>query len=229
MNNIQNPPTNFRYYDVIACLFVAVLIISNIASAKVSHIGPFDFDGGTVLFPIAYIFDDILTEVYGYAKSRRIIWLGFFCLITFAVTLGVVQYLPPAPGWTDQAAYEAIVGFVPRIVLASMTAYWMGEFLNSFVLAKMKLWTNGKYLWTRTVGSTIAGEAVDTVTFTSIAFLGVLPLAVVLNIMATIYVFKVLYEIIATPLTYKIIHFLKKSEGVDYYDRGTNFTPFRLE
>jgi len=226
---MENQQNSFKYYDVIACLFVAVLIVSNIASAKVSHIGPFDFDGGTVLFPIAYIFDDILTEVYGYAKSRKIIWLGFFSLIVMAVTLAAVQYLPSAPGWTNQAAYEAVVGFVPRIVVASMTAYWLGEFLNSFVLAKMKLWTNGKYLWTRTVGSTVAGEAIDSIAFTLIAFFGVLPLATVFNIMATIYVFKVLYEIIATPVTYKIISFLKKSESADYYDRGTNFTPFKLD
>ena len=226
---MQNQQTNFKYYDVIACLFVAVLIISNIASAKVSHIGPFDFDGGTVLFPIAYIFDDILTEVYGYAKARKIIWLGFFSLIIMALTLALVQFLPAAPGWTNQAAYESVIGFVPRLVLASITAYWMGEFLNSFVLAKMKLWTNGKYLWTRTIGSTIAGEAVDTITFTTIAFLGVLPLAGMFNVMATIYVFKVLYEILATPLTYKIINFLKKSEQTDYYDRDTSFTPFKFD
>lgn len=226
---MQNNTTVFKHYDTIACLFVAVLIISNIASAKVSHIGPFDFDGGTILFPIAYIFDDILTEVYGYAKSRKIIWLGFFSLITMALTLGVVQYLPAAPDWTNQAAYETIIGFVPRIVLASMTAYWLGEFLNSYVLAKMKLWTNGKMLWTRTVGSTVVGEAVDTVTFTTIAFLGVLTLPTMFNVMATIYVFKVLYEILATPITYKVINFLKKSEGVDYYDKGTNFTPFKLD
>lgn len=226
---MENIPLRYKYYDVIACLFVAVLIISNIASAKVSHIGPFDFDGGTVLFPIAYIFDDILTEVYGYAKSRKIIWLGFISLAAMAATLAVVQYLPAAPGWTGQQAYEQVIGFVPRIVLASMTAYWLGEFLNSYVLAKMKLWTNGKMLWTRTVGSTIAGEAIDTVTFTSIAFYGVIPLATMFNIMATIYVFKVLYEILATPITYKVISFLKKSENVDYFDKDTNFTPFKLD
>jgi hypothetical protein len=226
---MENNQTNFKYYDVIACLFVAVLIISNVASAKVSHIGPFDFDGGTILFPIAYIFDDILTEVYGYAKSRKIIWLGFLSLTFMALTLGIVQYLPAAPGWTGQAAYEAVIGFVPRIVLASMTAYWVGEFINSYVLAKMKLWTNGQKLWTRTIGSTIAGEALDTVLFTSIAFYGAIPLSTMFNIMATIYVFKVLYEVLATPLTYKIIHFLKKSEHEDYYDRGTNFTPFKLD
>jgi uncharacterized integral membrane protein (TIGR00697 family) len=226
---MENTTNGSKNYEVIACLFVAVLIISNIASAKVSHIGPFDFDGGTVLFPIAYIFDDILTEVYGYAKSRRIIWLGFLSLAFMALTLAVVQYLPAAPSWTGQAAYESIIGFVPRIVIASMTAYWLGEFLNSYVLAKMKLWTNGKMLWTRTVGSTIAGEAIDTVTFTTVAFFGVLPLSVMFNIMATIYVFKVLYEILATPITYKVISFLKKSDNVDYFDRGTNFTPFKLD
>lgn len=222
----MNQQQNFKHYDTIACLFVTVLIISNIAAAKISHIGPFDFDAGTILFPIAYIFDDILTEVYGYAKSRRIIWLGFFSLITMAVTFLIVQYLPSAKDWNNQAAYETILGFVPRIVIASMCAYWLGEFLNSYVLAKMKIWTNGKYLWTRTIGSTIAGEAIDTITFISIAFYGVLPLSVMFNVMGTIYIFKVLYEILATPLTYRVVNFLKRAEGVDIYDKNTNFNPF---
>ena len=225
---MNQPAKNFKYYDVIACLFVAVLIISNIASAKVNSVWGFNFDGGTVLFPIAYIFDDILTEVYGYAKSRRIIWLGFISLAFMALTLAAVQYLPATKDWTNQAAYEAILGFVPRIVLASMTAYWCGEFLNSFVLAKMKLWTNGKYLWTRTVGSTVAGEGIDSLIFSFVAFYGTMPLGALFNLIGTIYVFKVLYEVLATPLTYRIVSFLKRAEQEDFYDRETNFSPFYL-
>lgn len=221
-------PLRYKYYDIIACLFVAVLIISNIASAKVARFGPFDFDGGTILFPIAYIFDDILTEVYGYAASRKIIWLGFISLIFMSATLAAVQFLPPARDWANQAAYETILGFVPRIVLASICAYWLGEFLNSYVLAKMKIFTAGKYLWTRTIGSTVAGEAVDTLVFSVIAFWRVLPPSALLNLMGTIYVFKVLYEVAATPLTYFVINFMKKSEQADVYDRQTDFSPFAL-
>ncbi len=220
---------NFKYYDIITGLFVSVLIISNIASAKVARIGVFNFDGGTILFPISYIFGDILTEVYGYAKSRRIIWTGFFCLILMALTLAAVQYLPAAKDWANQSAYETILGFVPRLVLASITAYWLGEFTNSFVLAKMKVWTGGKHLWTRTIGSTIFGEAVDTLVFSLIAFYGTMPFSAVANLMGTIYVFKVLFEVVATPLTYKVVSFLKREEGMDVYDKNTNFNPFNLK
>jgi len=222
-------PINFKYFDIICAIFVAVLIISNIASSKVARIGPFNFDGGTILFPISYIFDDILTEVYGYAKARRAIWLGFVCLIILAVTLAIVEILPAAKDWSGQAAYSQILGFVPRLVLASMAAYWTGEFLNSYVLAKMKIWTSGKYLWTRTIGSTVAGEAADSFVFSLIAFTGVLPLAGVFNLMVTIYVFKVLFEVVATPLTYKTVNFLKRAESEDYYDRGTDFNPFAIK
>jgi uncharacterized integral membrane protein (TIGR00697 family) len=219
----------YKYYDIIACLFVAVLLISNIVSVKVSHFGKFSFDSGTILFPIAYIFGDILTEVYGYAKSRRIIWTGFFCLAVMALVMYIVQILPPDPSWPLQNEYSLILGFVPRIVFASIVAYLIGEFLNSFILAKMKVATLGKNLWMRTIGSTIVGEAADTLVFTAIAFYGVLPMPVILNIMGTIYVAKVLYEILATPLTYKIVNFLKKAEGVDYYDKDTNFSPFKMD
>jgi len=218
----------YKYYDIICGLFVAVLIISNIASAKVARVGPFNFDGGTILFPISYIFDDILTEVYGYAKSRRIIWIGFGCLIMMALTLAAVQFLPAAKDWTGQAAYAQILGFVPRLVVASLCAYFAGEFLNSFVLAKMKIRTSGKYLWTRTIGSTVTGEAIDSFLFTLIAFYGVLPLSAMFNLMGTIYVFKVLFEAVATPLTYAVVNFLKRSEREDYYDRDTDFNPFAV-
>lgn len=220
--------TNYKYYDIIACLFVAILLISNIVSVKVSHFGKFSFDSGTILFPIAYIFGDILTEVYGYAKSRRIIWIGFFCLLVMALVMYIVQALPADPSWPFQNEYNVILGFVPRLVFASIVAYLFGEFLNSFVLAKLKIRTAGKYLWMRTISSTIIGQAADSIVFTAIAFYGVLPASVMLNIMGTIYVAKVLYEILVTPLTYKIVHFLKKAEGVDVYDTNTDFTPFKI-
>lgn len=219
---------SFKYYDVIGALFVAVLIISNIASAKVASVMGFNFDGGTILFPISYIFGDVLTEVYGYKKSRRIIWIGFLCLGIMALTLAAVQYLPSSTDWPNQGAYEAILGFVPRLVLASMIAYWAGEFSNSYILAKMKIWTAGKKLWTRTIGSTIIGEGVDSIVFSFIAFYGTMPISALLNLIGTIYVFKVLYEILATPLTYKVINFLKRKENEDHYDKDTNFNPFSL-
>ncbi len=217
---------NFKYYDIIAGLFVAVLIISNIASAKVASVAGFNFDGGTILFPISYIFGDILTEVYGYKKSRRIIWLGFACLVMMALTLAAVQYLPAAKDWPNQGAYEAVLGFVPRLVLASLIAYWAGEFTNSYVLAKMKIWTSGRHLWSRTIGSTVVGEGVDSLVFSLVAFYGTMPLPALLNLIGTIYVFKVLFEALATPITYKVTNFLKRREGVDVYDRDTKFNPF---
>jgi uncharacterized integral membrane protein (TIGR00697 family) len=214
--------------DVITGLFVAVLIISNIASSKIVVLGPFDFDGGTLLFPASYIFGDLLTEVYGYARSRRVIWTGFGALLAMTATLAVVGALPPAPGWTGQEAYEAILGQTPRIVAASLIAYFAGEFANSYVLAKMKVWTSGQRLWTRTIGSTLAGQAVDTGLFCAIAFLGVLPGDLLLRVIVSNYVFKVGIEAAFTPLTYRAVAFLKRREGLDHYDVGTDFNPFRL-
>ncbi len=218
---------NYKYLDIITGLFVAILIVSNIASSKVAAFGPFNFDAGTVLFPISYIFGDILTEVYGYKRSRRVIWIGFFSLVIMALTLALVQYLPSSASWTNQSAYEAVLGFVPRIVLASIVAYFAGEFSNSFVLAKMKVWSQGRNLWQRTISSTVLGQAVDSLVFSLIAFVGVLPFSEVVNIMGTIYVFKVLYEVVVTPVTYKAVNFLKTKEGIDVYDTKTNFNPFK--
>jgi uncharacterized integral membrane protein (TIGR00697 family) len=165
----------YRYLDLIMAVFVTVLIVSNIASTKIMVLGPFTFDGGTILFPLAYIFGDVLTEVYGYRASRRVIWTGFACLALMAVTLGVVDLLPPASDWTLQGAYHAILGQTPRIVLGSLAAYWAGEFVNSYILAKLKVYTTGRRLWMRTIGSTIFGEGVDTSIFLLVAFLGVWP------------------------------------------------------
>lgn len=218
-----------RYYDIILGLFVAVLLISNVVSAKIVKLGPFTFDGGTILFPLAYIFGDILTEVYGYKRSRRIIWTGFFANFLMAAIFIIVGKLPAAADWGNQAAYDAILGWVPRIVVGSLIAYWAGEFSNSFVLAKMKILTKGKWLFTRTIGSTMVGEAVDTILFCLIAFFGQIPGALLLTVIFSNYIFKVGVEVIFTPITYAIIGFLKKKEKMDVYDYGTNFNPFKLE
>ncbi|MDO8740440.1 MAG: queuosine precursor transporter [Candidatus Woesearchaeota archaeon] len=218
--------TNFKYFDIILGLFVAVLLISNIASSKILNLGPFTFDGGTILFPLAYIFGDVLTEVYGYKRSRKVIWTGFFSIILASVIFWIVGILPPANGWENQKAYDAILGIVPRIVLGSLVAYFAGEFSNSYVLAKMKIWTKGRWLWTRTIGSTIVGEGVDTLLFVLIAFLGILPLSLLIAVIISNYVFKVGVEVLFTPVTYKIVKFLKIKENEDYYDRKTNFNPF---
>jgi len=218
-----------RFYAYIMTLFVALLLISNIASTKILLLGPFTFDGGTILFPLTYIFSDILTEVYGYSKARKVVWMGFFCTILMTLVFAIVQLLPAAVGWENQAAYELILGLVPRIVLASMIAYLIGSFTNDFILAKMKIITKGKYLWTRTVGSTLIGEMLDTSIFCTIAFLGVLPIELLLAVIVSNYLFKVGVEVLFTPITYKIINFLKKKENIDYYDIKTNFNPFVLK
>ncbi|HDN79140.1 MAG: VUT family protein [Chloroflexi bacterium] len=220
---------SYRYFDIIMALFVAVLLISNIASSKILLLGPFTFDGGTILFPISYIFGDILTEVYGYRRSRRVIWMGFFCAALMAVTLSIVGKLPPAPGWEGQKAYEMILGMTPRIVLGSLIAYWAGEFSNSYTLAKMKIITKGRWLWTRTIGSTLVGEGVDTLLFCTIAFAGVLPWGLLSSVIISNYVFKCGLEAAMTPVTYQIVNSLKRAEQEDYYDYETDFNPFKLE
>lgn len=216
----------FKYFHIVTGLFVAVLLISNIASVKILNLGWFTFDGGTLLFPLAYIFGDILTEVYGYKRSRKVIWTGFFCLLLATVTFYIVGLLPEASGWLNQEAYNSILGVVPRIALASVIAYFFGEFSNSYILAKMKIWTKGKMLFARTIGSTIIGEFIDTALFVLIAFLGVLTPKLLFAVILSNYVFKVCVEILFTPLTYRIVGFLKKRENEDYYDYKTNFNPF---
>jgi len=223
--NYEKKP-NYIYLDIITGFFVAVLLISNIASTKIVQIWKFTFDGGTILFPLSYIFGDILTEVYGYRASRKVIWTGFFSALLMSVILGLIGIAKPAEGWQFQDAYIKILGQTPRIVAASLIAYFAGEFSNSFVLAKMKILTKGKYLWTRTIGSTLVGEGIDTVLFVIIAFLGLYELRLVLLIIISNYVFKVGMEVVLTPVTYKIVNFLKRKENIDYYDYNTNFNPF---
>jgi len=215
-------------FAVISSLFVAVLIISNLASTKVVSVWGLVFDGGTILFPLSYIFGDILTEVYGYAKARLVIWLGFISLVLMSLTFMIIQYLPAASDWQNQAAYEAILGFVPRLVVASIVAYWLGELVNSYILSKMKIKTQGKYLWARTIGSTIAGEAVDTMVFSIIAFAGVLSASTLVNLILTIYVMKVGIEILFTPVTYRVVAWLKKAEAEDVYDNDVSYNPFKF-
>ncbi|HBZ00480.1 MAG TPA: transporter [candidate division Zixibacteria bacterium] len=219
----------YKYYDIILGLFVAVLLISNVASSKILKLGPFTFDGGTILFPVSYIFGDILTEVYGYRNSRRVIWTGFFAALLMSLTFIAVGKLPPASGWENQDAYEKILGLTPRIVIASLVAYFAGEFSNSYTLAKMKILTKGKWLWSRTISSTIIGEGVDTLLFVTIAFYGVLPNELLMTVIISNYVFKVGFEAAFTPLTYLVVRFLKRTEEVDTYDHGTNFNPFALK
>jgi len=216
----------YKYLGTLSVFFVAVLLISNIASTKIVQLGWLTFDGGTLLFPLSYIFADILTEVYGFTRARRVIWLGFFCAFIMSAILYIVGALPAASDWGNQSAYDAILGQAPRIVFASLIAYLCGEFINSFILAKMKIWTAGKWLWTRTVGSTVVGELVDSTLFIVIAFAGVLPNSLLVTLIISNYVFKTAIEILFTPVTYATVGYLKRAEGEDYYDRDTNFNPF---
>lgn len=208
-------------------LFVAVLLISNLASTKILSLWLFTFDGGTILFPLSYIFGDILTEVYGYQRSRKVIWTGFGAALLMSLVLWVVQELPPAADWPNQQAFESLLGFVPRIVLASLLAYFAGAFSNAYLMSKLKVRTQGKYLWVRTIGSTLIGEGIDTVIFCLIAFYGTLPNEILVSVIVSNYIFKSGVEIMFTPLTYRLVGFLKKQEKVDVYDRGISYNPFR--
>lgn len=236
------PERSYRFFDLVMALFVTVLIVSNIASsAKIVDWGVslfgvrLAFDAGTILFPVSYIFGDILTEVYGYRRSRRVIWTGFACLALSALIFWIVRILPGDPEWeryAGQQAYEAILGGMSTggIVLASLLGYWSGEFANSFTLAKMKILTRGRWLWTRTIGSTLVGELVDTAVFVGIASLaGVFPWSLFVTLVLTNYLFKVGVEAIMTPVTYLVVGTLKRLEQEDYYDYDTDFNPFRLE
>jgi len=231
------PVRQYRYYEFVMAAFVTVLICANlIGPAKISQvelpvIGTLVFGAGVLFFPISYVFGDILTEVYGYARARRVIWAGFGGLAFASFMAYVVVALPPAPFWNNQQAYEIAFGQAWRIAGASMFAYFCGEFVNSFVLAKMKILTAGKWLWTRTIGSTIFGEAVDSALFYPLAFYGtgIIPDDKLPAVMLFQFVAKVTVEVAFTPLTYRIVGFLKRAEHEDYYDRGTNFTPFSLK
>lgn len=219
----------FKYYDFAMAAFVVILVLSNIiGAAKLSDVGGFVFGAGILFFPLSYVLGDVLTEVYGYARARRVIWAGFAAVLFMALMSWVVVKLPPAEGWTGQDAYEQVFGIVPRIVLASLVAFWAGELANAFVMARMKVWSSGKHLWQRTIGSTVVGQGVDSLLFYPIAFLGIWETSQVVQVLITNYALKVAWEALLTPVTYRVVSWLKKAEGVDIYDRDTAFTPFSI-
>ncbi|MEZ5692332.1 MAG: queuosine precursor transporter [Altererythrobacter sp.] len=241
VDTLRDGARSFRYFDIVMAAFVAILLLSNvIGAAKLSSVavgwwpqgwwpapdGAFIFGAGILFFPISYVIGDVLTEVYGYQRARRCIWVGFAAMIFMAFMSFVVVALPAADGWESQPAYEAVFGQVPRIVLASILAFWAGEFVNAFVLAKMKIWTAGKALWSRTIGSTVFGQAVDSAIFYPVAFLGEWETRAVLLVMVTNWALKVMWEAVLTPVTYLVVNRLKRAEGVDIYDTGTDFSPF---
>jgi queuosine precursor transporter len=220
----------FRYYDFVMAAFVAILLLSNlIGAAKLADVGGYIFGAGILFFPLGYVIGDVLTEVYGYARARRVIWAGFAGLVFMAFMSWVVVALPPAAGWEGQAAYESVFGQVWRIVFASVTAFWAGEFVNSYVMARMKIWTQGKHLWTRTIGSTVVGQGVDSVIFYPLAFWGVWSNSQVITVMITNWGLKVAWEVVLTPVTYAVVNWLKRKEGVDIFDDSTDFTPFKTK
>jgi len=230
-------PRQYRYLDLVMVAFVTVYLCSNLigpakaASLDLPLIGQVTFGAGVLFFPISYVFGDILTEVYGYARARRVIWTGFAAMVFASFMAFVVVSLPPAAGWSNQAAYEIAFGSTWRIVAASLTAYCVGEFVNSFVLAKLKLMTEGKHLWMRTIGSTVFGEGVDSLLFYPLAFWnsGLIPNELIPSLMLSQWIAKTAVEVLFTPLTYKIVGFLKRAEQEDYFDRDTDFTPFRIK
>jgi len=219
---------NLKYYDLIIASFVSALLISNIAAVKLITIGGIITDGGAVLFPLVYIFGDVLTEVYGYAYARRAIWSGFGVMFVAVLAFTIVGQLPASPEWGLQQSYSDILGFFPRIVLASLVAYLFGEFVNATILARLKIKFGGKRLWIRLIGSTVAGQLIDTVIFGLIAFSGILSASSMLNFILVGWSFKTVVEVIMLPITYRVIKFLKAREHQDYYDKNTDFTPFKL-
>lgn len=220
----------YKYYEFVMAAFVCVLLCSNlIGAAKVASLGGFSFGAGVLFFPISYIFGDVLTEVYGYARARRVVWAGFAAMIFASFMCWFVLALPPAPGWEHQAAYETVLGSTWRIVVGSLVAFFAGEFCNSFVLAKMKILTEGRFLWARTIGSTIVGEAVDTLLFYPIAFYGNWSKELLITVMINNYLLKTGWEVVVTPVTYVVVGWLKRAENEDYFDRDTDFNPFTVK
>ena len=226
--------TQFRYYDLVMAAFVTILLLSNlIGASKPSYvtlpfIGEWSFGAGVLFFPVSYIIGDVLTEVYGYARARRVIWTGFAALLFMAFMAWVVVQLPPAAGWPGQAAYEFVFGNSWRIVLASMIAFWAGEFANSYVLAKMKIWTRGRHLWMRTIGSTVVGQGLDSLIFYPLAFWGLAgwPVELLWQVVLSQWAIKTAWEALLTPVTYAVVGSLKKAEGVEVFDTDTDFSPF---
>ncbi|MDW8106205.1 MAG: queuosine precursor transporter [Armatimonadota bacterium] len=216
------------WFVMVVALFVVSLLVSNIIAAKITSIGGLTVSVALVIFPVSYILGDVLTEVYGYRRARLVIWIGFACNLLVVLIVAVAIALPPAPFWEHQRAYETVLGVAPRLMLASLVAYLVGEFTNSYVLAKLKIATQGRWLWTRTISSTLVAQLLDTTIFTTVAFAGVYPVATLTQITLTEWLAKTLYEALATPITYAVVGFLKAREGVDVYDTDTRFNPFLL-
>ncbi|MBP8819730.1 MAG: queuosine precursor transporter [Syntrophomonadaceae bacterium] len=216
-------------FVIIACFFVTSLLLSNIIAGKLITIGAMILPGAVILFPLAYIFGDILTEVYGYKRARMVIWTGFACNILMVGVFMLVMAIPSPSFFEAEGAFATVLGMTPRIVLASLIAYLVGEFSNAAILSRMKILTRGKWLWTRTVGSTLVGEGLDTIIFITICFIGTVPNAVLMQMVLYQYLFKVAFEFLATPLTYAVVGWLKRTEGVDTYDHGVSYNPFQLD
>lgn len=230
MTHPGQAPRRYRFYDFAMTAFVVVLLLSNLIGAgKVATLGGFEFGAGILFFPLSYVLGDVLTEVYGYARARRVVWAGFAATIFMSFMSWSVVSLPPASGWLGQEAYESVFGQVPRIVAASIVAFWAGEFANAYVMARMKILTGGKHLWTRTIGSTVVGQGLDSLIFYPLAFWGIWPPEQVLMVMVTNYILKVVWEAALTPVTYWVVGALKRAEGEDYFDDDTDFTPFSLK
>ncbi len=217
-----------KWFVVIAAIFITSLITANLIAVKLVDLFGFILPAGIIIFPVSYIFGDVLTEVYGYRLTRLVIWLGFFCNLLAVVAIFIGQMLPPASFWADQAAYETILGYTPRLLLASFVAYLFGEFANSYVLARLKLLTQGRWLWLRTISSTLVGQGLDSLIFILLAFVGTIPLAGLANAILTQWLFKSLYEALATPVTYMVTNYLKRVEGLDVFDYETDFNPIAL-
>jgi uncharacterized integral membrane protein (TIGR00697 family) len=224
----MKPPKGYRYFHAVSMLFIASLIIANTLAVKIIQFSDFTLPAGILCFPIAYIVNDCLTEVYGFEKTRTVIWWGFFCLALMSILYYIATLLTPAPFWKDQEAFERLFGVVPRIAIGSFAAFLIGSFLNSFVMSFLKVKTKGKYLWTRTIGSTIVGEGADSLVFNSIAFLGVFSFGDVMKIALSGFILKTLYEIIMTPATYLAVSWLKKKEEEDKFDVNVKYNPFKL-
>jgi uncharacterized integral membrane protein (TIGR00697 family) len=228
MPSTQEPQPISTWFVAITAVFVTSLITANIIAVKLVAVGSLVFPAAVVIFPVSYIFGDILTEVYGYRRARQVIWLGFLCNLLAVIAIYLGQILPPAGFWQGQSAYQQILGYTPRLLLASFIAYLVGEFANSIVLAKMKIATQGRWLWTRTIGSTLVGEGLDSLVFISLAFFGAIPTSGLAAAILTQWLLKSAYEALVTPLTYLVVAFLKRKEGLDYFDYDTRFNPLRI-
>jgi len=232
MTQKKQPPATSKLisplFTVVVALFITCLIAANITAVKLTSILGLLLPAAIIIFPISYIIADVLTEVYGYRQARRVIWLGFFCNFIVVIAIWIGQILPAASFWDGQAAYERILGYTPRIIVASFTAYLIGEFANSYVLAKMKIATNGRWLWTRTIGSTIVGQGLDSTIFITLAFAGTIPYSALIFAIVTQWIVKSTYEALVTPITYLVVNYLKKKESLDVYDYDTRFNPLKI-